>query len=112
MIVEAVRVVKVKEKRDCNIQGPSRKWCDYHSSSWHDTSECKARKTFLEKLSTSSLSDKTLVEYDPDASALLALTSTTLIALTIVNEEEQERLFHTWIWVQKNPLHLIVDNGS
>ena len=74
--------------------------------------ECKARKTFLEKLLTSDLFNRTLVEYDPDASTLLDLTSTTLTNSNIVDEEEQEHLFHTRIWVQKNTLHLIVDNGS
>ena len=39
-------------------------------------------------------------------------TSTTLAASTIINEEELHNIFHTWIWVQNNPLHLIVDNGS
>ena len=50
-----------KDKRDSSKKTPTGKWCDYHSSSWHDTLECKAWKTFLEKLSTSDLSDKTLV---------------------------------------------------
>ena len=39
-------------------------------------------------------------------------TSTTPIASTIIDEEEWECLFHTRIWVQNNPLHLIVDNSS
>ena len=65
----------------------------------------------MENLSTSDLFDRTLVESDLDASTLLALTSTTSTASIIVNEEERERLFHTQIWVQKNPLHMIVDNG-
>ena len=46
-----------KDKRGHSKQNPTGKSCDYHSSSWHDTSECKARKTFLEKLSTFDLSD-------------------------------------------------------
>ena len=66
----------------------------------------------MEKLSTSDFLDRTLVESDPDASTLLASTLTTPIASTIVDEEEREHLFHTQMWVQKNPLHLIVDNGS
>ena len=73
--------------------------------------ECKAWKTFLEKLSTSDLSDKTLVEFDPYASNLQDSTSTTPTASTIVSEEEQDNLFHTRIWVQNNPLHLILENG-
>ena len=39
-------------------------------------------------------------------------TSTTLTASTIIDEEEREHLFHTQIWVQNNPLYLIMDNGS
>ena len=63
-------------------------------------------------MSTSNLSDKFLVESDPYASTLFTSTSTTLTTLNIVYEEEWELMFHTWIWVQKIPLHLIVDNGS
>ena len=66
----------------------------------------------MEKLSTFELSDRTLVESDLDASTLLSSTSSTPITLTIVDEEERERLLHAQIWVQKNPLHLIVDNVS
>ena len=101
-----------KDKRDCEKHNPTVKWCNYHRSLWHDTSECKAWKTFLEKLSTLDLSDITLVESVLDALILLASDSTTSTASTIIDEEEQERLFHTQIWVQKNPLHLIVDNDS
>ena len=65
----------------------------------------------MEIFLTSYLSNKNLLESDPDAATLLASTSATLIASTFIDEEERERLFHTKIWVQKNPLHLIVDNG-
>ena len=75
-----------KDKRDHNKQNPTRKWCNYHSSSWHATLECKSQKTFLEKNLTFDLSDRTLVESDLDASTLLASTSTTSLASTIVDE--------------------------
>ena len=45
-----------KDKMDHSRQAPTEKWCDYNSSAWHDMLECKARKTFLEKLSTFDLS--------------------------------------------------------
>ena len=77
-----------KDKRDRNKQNPTGKWCDYHSSTWYDTSECKAWKIFLAKLSTSDLFDRTMVESDSDASTLLDSTSTTLTISTIVDEEE------------------------
>ena len=77
-----------KDKKDCNKQDPTGKWCDYHNSAWNDTLECKARKTFLENFSTFDSSDKTLVESNPDASALLDLTLTTPTSLTIANEKE------------------------
>ena len=47
-----------KDKRERSKQPLIGKWCDYQNSPWHDTFECKARKKFLEKLSTSNLSDK------------------------------------------------------
>ena len=73
--------------------------------------ECKAQKTFLEKLLTFDLSDITLVEFDPYALMLLDSNSTTPTTSTIIDEEERDRPSHTPISVQKNPLHLIVDNG-
>lgn len=63
-----------RDKRECSKQPPAEKWCDYHHSSWHDASECKARKTFLAKLSTSNLTDKAVVESDSESSTLLAST--------------------------------------
>ena len=77
-----------KGKRDRCKQNPTKKWCDYHNSTWHDTSECKAWKTFLEKLLTSNLFNRTLVESDPNASTILDLTSTNLTASPIIDEEE------------------------
>ena len=76
-----------KDKKDRNKKDPTGKWCDYHNSTWHATSECKARKKFLEKLPISNLSNRILVEYDLDASTLLASTSTTPTTSTIVDEE-------------------------
>ena len=75
-----------KDERECSKQPPIKNRYDYHNSSWHDTSKCKARKTFLEKLSTTDLSNKTLVEYDLEALTLLTSTLTTPIALTIVDK--------------------------
>ena len=93
-------------------QYPTGKLCDYDNSTWHDMSECKALNTFLEKLSTSDLSDRTLVESYPIASTLLSSNSTTLTTSTIVNEEERELLFQSQIQVLKDPLLLIVDIGT
>ena len=44
-----------KDKRDRNKKTPTKKWCDYQSSAWHDMSECKARMKFLKILLTSDL---------------------------------------------------------
>ena len=70
-----------KDKRDHNKQDPTEKWCDYHNSTWHDTSEFKSRKTFLAKLLTFDLFERTLVEFDQDATTPLDSTSTNPIAL-------------------------------
>ena len=96
----------LKEKEEHRRKPPIGKLCDYHNSSWHDTWWCKAQKTFLEIFLTSNLSDKYFVEFNIDASTLSALTSTTTTSLTFINEEEQEHLFHTHIWVPK--IHFIL----
>ena len=64
----------IKYKREHINYPPTKKWCDYHNSSWHDMSEWKAWKKFLAKLSTFDLSNRTLVDSDLDASTLLAST--------------------------------------
>ena len=86
-----------KYKRDHSKQPPTGKCCDYHNSSWHDTFECKYRKIFLAKLSISDFFDKNLVELEPKSSNLLTSTLIALTASIIVDEEEQESMFHRQI---------------
>ena len=77
-----------KNKKGHSKQAPTGKWCDYHNSAWHDMLEYKAQKTILAKLSTSDLTEKTLVESNANTSTLSASMSTTPTASTIVDEEE------------------------
>jgi hypothetical protein len=42
-----------------------------------------------------------------------AIITTTTIQLEELEEiEEEERLFHSLMWVKRDPLHFIVDSGS
>lgn len=77
--------------------------------SWHYTSEYKARKTFFGKSvdirrvrqNSGRIWPRSNDPFDIDIDHSSSL-----------DEEDWELLFHTQIWVQNNPLHLIVHNGS
>ena len=60
----------------------------------------------------SSPTNREIVESNIDSSIIFASTSIVLAKSTIIDEEEKEQLFHTLIWVQNIPLHIIMDNGS
>ena len=99
------------------------KWCEFHKSSNHNTSECRAKQSLVAKLKayesdacskSESEHDKgrdkgnKIIDADPNATA----TTTKIQKEEPEDLEEEEHLFHSHMWVKGSPLHFIVDNVS
>jgi hypothetical protein len=95
------------------------KWCEYHKSPWHDTDECRSKKSLVAKLKDSEL------EADSDSESnieggkhIIILELSAMISTTNIQPSEQEepekgeRLFCSQMWVKGSPIHFIFNKGS
>eukprot|EP00253_Pinus_taeda_P002556 PITA_02556 len=99
------------------------KWCGFHKSSTHNTSECRAKKSLVAELKVSKSDARSDSEsgldkgIDKGKHIIEAEPNATVATMKIQKEqpedlEEEERLFHSQMWVKGSPLQLIVDSGS
>jgi hypothetical protein len=107
----------VKLKKD------TRKWCEFHKSSTHNTSECRAKESLVSKMRASESYACSDIESEPKKGnergkqIIYAEPNATISTTKIQKEEpkdpeEEECLFHSQMWVKGSPLQFIVYSGS
>eukprot|EP00253_Pinus_taeda_P022234 PITA_22234 len=99
------------------------KWCEFHKSSTHDKSECRAKQSLVAELKASK-SDACFdfeSEFDKGndkgKQIINAEPNATIATMKVQKEEptnleEEEHLFHSQMWVKGSPLQFIVDSRS
>jgi hypothetical protein len=102
-----------KKKKDTG------KCCEFHKIPWHNTKECLSKQSLVVELKASEseadFDSKSNLEggkriIDDEPSAIVATTK--FWSIKPEEPEEEERLFHSQMWVKGALIHFIVNNDS
>ena len=91
------------------------KWCEFHKSPTHNTSECRTKQSLVAELKASESDTCSDPEPEPDkgngkGKQIIDADPSATIATAKIQKnepeepEEGERLFHSQMWVKGSPL--------
>jgi len=115
---------KPQEKNNTtNLKKDTRKWCEFHKSPSHNTSECRTKQSLVAELKASESDTCSNPEPEPnkgngkgkqiiDAEPSATVATTKIQKNEPEDPEEGERLFHSQMWVKGSLLQFIVNSGS
>jgi hypothetical protein len=95
------------------------KWCEYHKIPWHNTEECRSKKSLVVEMKAFESEVDSDSESNPErGKRIIDVEPSATVATTKVQPSEPEEpkegecLFHSQMWVKGILLHFIVDRGS
>jgi hypothetical protein len=95
------------------------KWCEYQKIPWHNTEECRCKKSLVPGLKASESESDSVSESNPESGKRIinvepsATLSTTKFQPSKPEEaKEGKHVFHSHMWVKVTPLDFFVDNNS
>ena len=100
---------KPQEKnRTANPKKDTRKWCEFHKSSTHNTSECRAKQSLVAEMRASELDACSESESEPEKGnekgKQIIDAEPKVQKEEPEDPEEEERLFHSQMWVKGSPV--------
>jgi hypothetical protein len=100
------------------MKNDTRKWCNFHKISWHNTDECHLKWSLVVEVkdkepNNDSESNPENIEntYIIDIDSIAIVPTATIQPEEPVHLEEGESLFHSQMWVKGTLLHFFVYNG-
>ena len=99
------------------------KWCEFHNSSTHNTSDCRSKQSLVVEMRAYESDACSNIESEPEKGTdrgkqIIDAEPNATVATTKIQKEEpedleeEECLFHSQIWVKGSPLQFIFDSGS